>query len=326
MRKFTPLALRLCTAHRSAFSVRTITSTQSKALVSTRDDIEYCRRLVHKHDYETYLSSLFSPRYAREALWGLRALNIELLTIPTHTRTPSAISMRYAFWHNTIMGLYTQPQTQNLPPVARVLHDAIQRSKISRTWLRRLISERQTSTAINTLDDLQKHGERTIACLIHAHLESLNVRNMHADNAARAIGVSSTISHMLRSMPEQLAHGRCDLPRDILAKHNINVQELYKAPKNTPELQNAVYEVATTAYTKLCGVAELHIPNSPRQALPALLVAVPVKMWLERLEHANFDVFDPRLRQTHAVHVMWKLWKARRKGTWLDVSNQQTGN
>ncbi|KAJ2499657.1 hypothetical protein GGH96_003320 [Coemansia sp. RSA 1972] len=292
MRKFTLLALRLCTAHRSALSVRTITTTPTPPL-STRDDIEYCRRLVYKHDYDSYLSSLFSPRYAREALWGLRALNVELLTIPKHTRTPSAISMRYAFWHTTIMGLYTQTPTQNLPPVARVLFDAIHRSKISRTWLRRLINERQTNS-INTVDELQKHGERTIACLIHAHLESLNVRNMHADNAARAIGISSTIAHLLRSMPEQLAHGQCDLPHDLVAKHNIDLNSLFKSPRNTPELQNAVYKVATIAYTKLCGVAELHIPNSPRQALPALLPAVPTKLWLERLEHANFNVFDPR--------------------------------
>ncbi|KAJ2660930.1 hypothetical protein IW148_003604 [Coemansia sp. RSA 1199] len=317
MRKFT-LALRLCTAHRSTLCVRSITSTQSTPL-STRNDIEYCRRLVHKHDYETYLTSLFSPLHAREALWGLRALNIELLTIPMHTRTPTAASVRFAFWHNTIMGLYTH-KTQNLPPVARVIYDAIQRSKISRTWLRRLIKEQDSS--IGSLDDLQRHGERTIACLVHAHLESLGVRNMHADNAARAIGISSTIARMLRTMPEQLARGRCDLPRDLIAKHSIDVQELYKSPKNTPELQNAVYEVATTAYTKLCGVAELYIPNSPRQALPALLPAVPTKLWLERLEHANFDIFDPRLRQTHAIHVLWQLWKARRKGTWLDVSNQ----
>ncbi|KAJ1856818.1 hypothetical protein GGH12_002768 [Coemansia sp. RSA 1822] len=317
MRKFT-LALRLCTAHRSTLCVRSITSTQSTPL-STRNDIEYCRRLVHKHDYETYLTSLFSPLHAREALWGLRALNIELLTIPMHTRTPTAASVRFAFWHSTIMGLYTH-KTQNLPPVARVIYDAIQRSKISRTWLRRLINEQDSS--ISSLDDLQRHGERTIACLVHAHLESLGVRNMHADNAARAIGISSTIARMLRTMPEQLAHGRCDLPRDLIAKHSIDVQELCKSPKNTPELQNAVYEVATTAYTKLCGVAELHIPNSPRQALPALLPAVPTKLWLERLEHANFDIFDPRLRQTHAIHVLWQLWKARRKGTWLDVSNQ----
>ncbi|KAJ2481451.1 hypothetical protein IWW56_001779 [Coemansia sp. RSA 2131] len=317
MRKFT-LALRLCTVHRSTLCVRSITSTQSTPL-STRNDIEYCRRLVHKHDYETYLTSLFSPLHAREALWGLRALNIELLAIPMHTRTPTAASVRFAFWHNTIMGLYTH-ETQNLPPVARVIYDAIQRSKISRTWLRRLIKEQDSS--ISSLDDLQRHGERTIACLVHAHLESLGVRNMHADNAARAIGISSTIARMLRTMPEQLAHGRCDLPRDLIAKHSIDVQELCKSPKNSPELQNAVYEVATTAYTKLCGVAELHIPNSPRQALPALLPAVPTKLWLERLEHANFDIFDPRLRQTHAIHVLWQLWKARRKGTWLDVSNQ----
>ncbi|KAJ1876995.1 hypothetical protein LPJ71_011363, partial [Coemansia sp. S17] len=85
-------------------------------------------------------------------------------------------------------------------------------------------------------------------------------------------------------------------------------------------LREAIYDFSTKGYTRLCGVAEIYVPNSPRQGFPALLAAVPVKEWFERLERAEFDVFDKRL-QRRSLRVLWQLWRASRKGTWLDASN-----
>ncbi|KAJ2012910.1 hypothetical protein IWW57_006197, partial [Coemansia sp. S610] len=84
---------------------------------------------------------------------------------------------------------------------------------------------------------------------------------------------------------------------DLVEKHKIDLDALYADPRPKPELREAIYEFSTKGYTRLCGVAEIYVPNSPKQGFPALLAAVPVKEWFERLERADFDVFDKRLQR-----------------------------
>ncbi|KAJ2331292.1 hypothetical protein GGI00_003321 [Coemansia sp. RSA 2681] len=291
--------------------------------LAKREDIEYCRQLVQRYDYNNYLVSLFSPRLARETVWGIRALNVELVRVAETTTSDTAAQMRYGYWQDAVSKLYSDHPVQT--PVSRTVHDAVHRFGISKTWLKRLVSERAKTgakSAFGTVADVEKYGERAYACLIHPHLEALGVRDMHADNAARAIGVATAIMNFSRSLPALLPQGRCDLPKDLVCKHKIDLETLYADPRPTPELREAIYEFATKGYTRLCGVAEIYIPSSPRQGFPALLAAVPVKEWFERLERAEFDVFDARL-QHRSLRVLWQLWRASRKGTWLDGSNYQ---
>ncbi|KAJ2780234.1 hypothetical protein GGI15_003609 [Coemansia interrupta] len=282
--------------------------------LASRADIEYCRRLVQRHDLDGYLVSLFSPRAAREAVWAVRALNVEVVRAATGSEP--AARLRLGFWRDSVQRMYSDAPDRT--PIARCVHDAVQRHAISRTWLRRLVAERERSLAaagFATVADVERYGERAYACLLHPHLEALGVRDMHADNAARAIGVATAIAVTSRSLPQLLAQRRCDLPADLVAAHNVDLDDLYAAPRSTPQLQAAVYDLATRAYTRLCGAAEVYAPAAPRAAFPALLAAVPVKHWLERLEAANFDVFDRRL-QHRELALMWHLWRASRRRTW----------
>ncbi|KAI8320920.1 hypothetical protein GQ54DRAFT_198152 [Martensiomyces pterosporus] len=291
------------------------------APLASRGDIEYCRQLVQQHDYDNYLVSLFTPRLAREAVWGIRAMNIELVHIAETTSSQTAAQMRYTYWINAVNSMYDGHPTQT--PILRTVFDATQRFAISRTWLRRLVTEREKALAkpvFDTTRDVEAYGERAYACLIHPHLEALGVRDMHADNAARAIGQATAVMNFTRSLPRLLAQGKCDLPRDLLHKHGVDLADLYANPRPTPSLQEAVFEFATKGYTRLCGVAEIYVPSSPKEGFPALLAAVPVKDWLERLERANFNVFDASL-QRHTLKVLWSLWRASRRGSWITSSN-----
>ncbi|KAJ2808867.1 NADH dehydrogenase (ubiquinone) complex I, assembly factor 6 [Coemansia guatemalensis] len=318
-------SLRRQTAQAFAFaSGRYLSSGQPHVsrFVASPSDIEYCRQLVLKNDYDNYLVSLFSPKQAREAVWGVRALNVELVRVGDKTTSQAAAQMRYKYWDTAVRSLYSSNPTQT--PVTRVVYDAIQRFGISKTWLRRLVSERERTLAqpkFATVADVEKYGERAYACLIHPHLEALGVRDMHADNAARAIGIATAIMNFTRSLPLLLGQGRSDLPLDIVERHKVDIDTLCRDPQPTPALREAVYEFATIGYTRLCGVAEIYVPSAPKAAFPALLAAVPVKEWFERLERADFNVFD-RTLQRRSLRVIWRLWVASRRGTWIESSNR----
>ncbi|KAJ1956470.1 NADH dehydrogenase (ubiquinone) complex I, assembly factor 6, partial [Dipsacomyces acuminosporus] len=248
-----PGAARLNGIRRYASTSRRAASATPRPIkpAASRSDIEYCRQLVQKYDYDNYLVSLFTPRLAREAVWGIRAMNVELVHIAEATSNQTTAQMRYTYWLNSINSLFDGHPEQT--PVSRTVFDATQRFSISKTWLRRLVTEREktlTKPAFETIKDVETYGERAYACLIHPHLEALGVRDMHADNAARAIGQATAIMNFTRSLPHLLAQGKCDLPSELLQKHGVDLDYLYSNPQPTPNLQEAVFEFATKGYTR----------------------------------------------------------------------------
>jgi NADH dehydrogenase [ubiquinone] 1 alpha subcomplex assembly factor 6 len=61
-------------------------------------------------------------------------------------------------------------------------------------------------------------------------------------------------------------------------------------------LQNAVQEVAHLAAAHLTRARQLQ-PRVPKAGRPSLLPAVPALMYLQQLQSAQYNVFDPELLQ-----------------------------
>lgn len=47
------------------------------------DPATYCKQLVQKHDYESYLTSYFYPRHLQSAYFAIRAFNVRSITMCT---------------------------------------------------------------------------------------------------------------------------------------------------------------------------------------------------------------------------------------------------
>ncbi|OMH82293.1 NADH dehydrogenase (ubiquinone) complex I, assembly factor 6, partial [Zancudomyces culisetae] len=157
------------------------------------------------------------------------------------------------------------------------------------------------------------------AGLFHIYFELLGVRNYHCDNAARLISKAYNIILLLREICKfeagknvASAHGsRGDAGvndnsniamlefltsnNDNLGAGNIKDSKSGKSGNDIKRDDDLIYELASTAFTRLCGVKEVYLPHSPKQSYPAYLSMVPLLSWLEQLEKHNFNIRNKKL-------------------------------
>lgn len=125
------------------------------------------------------------------------------------------------------------------------------------------------------------------------------------------------------------------LPLDVMAEAGVKEEEVLRQGAEAHGLKDAVFQVATRANDHLITAREMlknlqqgkdaghdfehegeegHQYNESRgtaqtdleRAFGVLMPAVPTRLWLEKLEKLDFDVFKPELRARE-----WKLpWKA----------------
>lgn len=65
-------------------------------------DIEYCRDLIERHDYERYALSMGAKAHLRPALWAVTALYYELAKTPEYA-TGLAGHIRLTWWRDSIL-------------------------------------------------------------------------------------------------------------------------------------------------------------------------------------------------------------------------------
>jgi NADH dehydrogenase [ubiquinone] 1 alpha subcomplex assembly factor 6 len=138
----------------------------------------------------------------------------------------------------------------------------------------------------------------------------------------------------------QPAQGAVLLPLDVMAEAGVQEEAVFRDGAAAPGLRDAVFTVATRASDHLITAREMlaklrsegtvghefeHSDDAERgyeytsestgqdkqlaeveQAFGVFMPAVATQSWLDRLQKADFDLFDPELRK-----VDWKLpWKA----------------
>lgn len=129
-------------------------------------------------------------------------------------------------------------------------------------------------------------------------------------------------------------HGALVLPLDIMAETGVKEEDVFRQGGGASGLKDAIFQVATRANDHLITAQEM-LKNlqqgrdaghgfehegeeghqyveydSPKsdieRAFGVLMPAVATKLWLEKLEKLDFDIFRPELRARE-----WKLpWKA----------------
>ncbi|PWY69745.1 hypothetical protein BO70DRAFT_322364 [Aspergillus heteromorphus CBS 117.55] len=144
------------------------------------------------------------------------------------------------------------------------------------------------------------------------------------------------------TMPGATKQGAVMLPLDVMAQAGVKEEDVFRLGAEAPGLRDAVFTVATRASDHLITVQQMlsnlhagqdvghefehegeegHEYNLPdqfkdqqtktpldevNQAFGVFMPAVATRLWLDRLESVDFDIFRPELLQSD-----WKLpWKA----------------
>ncbi|KAG8989087.1 hypothetical protein FRB90_002404, partial [Tulasnella sp. 427] len=279
-----------------------------------QDSNAYCRDLVRKHDYDSFLTSYFYPRRTHDAYFALRAFNVELALVREAVSQPMIGKMRMQFWRDAVKEF--QKDKPPYHPVALALYQASKDFKLPAYHLNRIIDARDQDLVAPThptVDSVATYGESTSSTMLYLLLSMLNQSSSDTlAHAASHIGVASSFATLLRALPFHASQRRMVIPVELTSKNGVKEEEVYRRGGHAEGISDAVFDFASVANDHLLTARQLFKEdggNVPAEAMPVFLSAVPVASFLEQLEKVNFDAFESSL-QKRDWRLPWKIWRA----------------
>ncbi|XP_024917292.1 NADH dehydrogenase (ubiquinone) complex I, assembly factor 6 isoform X2 [Cynoglossus semilaevis] len=219
--------------------------------------------------------------------------------------------MRMEFWKTAIEEIYRDQAPQQ--PVTVELWRAVKKHQLTKRWFLRMITEREKDLddrAFRNIQELESYSENTQSSLLYLLLETLGVKNVHADHAASHIGKAQGVVTCLRATPYHSSRRRVYLPMDICLKHTASQEDFIRC-RREQNVRNVVYDIASQAHVHLQH-ARSFSNNVPAAAAPAFLQTVGLEDYLQRVRKADFDVFHPSLQKRNPLiplQLYLRSWK-----------------
>ncbi|KAM7175146.1 NADH dehydrogenase (ubiquinone) complex I, assembly factor 6 isoform 1-T1 [Macrochelys suwanniensis] len=274
-------------------------------------EVQYCAELLRKRDYEGFLCSLLLPAESRTSAFALRAFNVELAQIKDSITQKTIGLMRMQFWRKAVEDIYCDNPPHQ--PVAIELWKAIKRHNLTKRWLLKIIDEREKNLddrAYRNIQELETYADNTHSALLFLTLETLGVRDIHADHAASHIGKAQGIVTCLRATPYHSKRQKVFLPMDICMLHGVSQEDFIRANQEK-NLRDVIYNIASQAHVHL-EHARSFSKNVPVKAFPAFLYTVALEDYLYKIQKVDFNIFHPSLHKKSTLLPLYlyiRSWK-----------------
>jgi NADH dehydrogenase [ubiquinone] 1 alpha subcomplex assembly factor 6 len=275
--------------------------------------LSYCGEQVRRYDNDRFLCTLFAPPAEREALWSIYAFNLELARIRESVTQPLLGHMRLRWWMDTLDAICDRRPPDH--PVALALSETIQRFRVDRSHLDRIIAGRATDledSAPPTIGALIEYADATSAAVSAAALEILAATGDQTREAAREVAIAWALVGLVRAVPFHARSRRIYLPADLNRRAGLDAFELFDRGA-TAGLREVVAHVLKEAAEYLQRARDRRDQEIAR-ALPILLPATLADLYLVRLRRAGYDPFDPALQAPsplRMLRVALNRWRGR---------------
>ncbi len=272
------------------------------------DAYDAAQRTVRDRDRDRFLADLFAPAASRRHLFALHAFNAEIVRIPNVVSDPTLGEIRQEWWREALQGRGGEGN-----PVAEAIGATIAAYALPVPAFLALIDARTFdlyNDPMPTLRDFEGYAGETTSSLFQ--LASL-ILNGGADpgsaDAAGHAGVAMALTAAVRRLPFDAGRRRVFLPRDRLAAHGVDLEDLF-AWKPSPGLKAAVAEFR--------GLARDHLAkaHAGMARLPAALAPAFLSLTLVEGDLAALDRIDnPLVPQPEPPQWrrQWALWRAARR-------------
>jgi phytoene synthase len=268
-----------------------------------REREDAVRAVSRDGDPDRFASALFAPRPAREALFALYALNVELARSAEQVSEPQLGEVRLQWWRDALDRASVGEATGN--PVADAIGSAVRRYSLSRDSLAGLIDARSFDVSVKIMPDsaaLDDYLGKTAGALFRLAAEvAAPHRTAGIEPAVRAAGIAYGLTGLMRALPVHAALGRVDLPAETLLSHGTSPEQIL-AGEASKGLSEVLAEFRETARVALKS-ARAHVAALPREARKAFLPLALVDPYLSALRKV-----DP-LRQIAEINPLYRLWR-----------------
>jgi phytoene synthase len=273
--------------------------------------LSWCAGEVRRHDHDRYLTVLFAPAHARERLFALYALNVEIAKTRETVNEPMLGQIRLQWWRDALDELYAGAPRRH--PVLQGLETPVRAGILPRASFDILIEAREAD-----LDDAPPADLEALEAYARAtsgELTALAVRlTGNADapvlDSARCVGTAWSLIGLMRAVAFHAQARRLFLPEELIETFGIDRSALFEL-KPTANLDRAVREVVGRART-LLDAARRARGEIPRYARGPLLLATLADAHIATMERHAFDVFTlPPAPPSRPLRLLWTHWRGR---------------
>ena len=229
--------------------------------------------LVRRHDPDRFLTALFAPPDRRDALLTLYAFNHELARAREVTSEPHMALIRLQWWREVVEG------TPRRHEVATPLSDAIAQGLLLPSDLLPIVDAREIEAdpCVETLADWRAY---LLAGAGGLSVSAARLLGAPDPEVFRPFGAAYGTAGLLRSVPILAAQGRCLLPVDVLAEHDLMPEAITGGASPEP----VVRQLAQEGQAFLAAGRRVRVP---KPAIAAALPAVLARRDLKKLVMAG---------------------------------------
>jgi phytoene synthase len=274
------------------------------------DAFAHCENLVRAGDKDRWLAALFAPADRRPHLFALYAFDLEVARVRALAHGPMAGEIRLQWWREAIAG--TRPGEAAAHPVAGALLETVARHDLAVATLAELIEARAFDLyddPMPSLDGFAGYGRRTASGLIELAARLLD-RNHAVGDLAGPAGIAYATTGLLQGIALHAARGQLYLPADVLERHDAQASDILAA-RSTPALRAALAEMRAFARQNLDTFAARR-SALPAAAAPAFLPVALARLYLDRMERADYDPFTTPV-EVAQWRRQWTLWRTARR-------------
>jgi len=276
-------------------------------------DFDHVRDLVRTRDRDRYLASLFADAQHRDGLWALYSFSSEIGRVRDLVRDPLPGEIRLQWWRDFLEGQGHGETAAN--PVAAALSQTIDRYRLPVSALQAMIDARVFDLyddPMPSLNDLEGYAGETASLVIQLAMQILaGGEAPESADAAGHAGVAHAMTGLLLSLPRHVSRGQMFLPADLLDRHGVEREAVYRG-KRTPEFDAAIVEYLAHIRHHLAKAGEA-FSNLDRGLKPALLPVAPVAPLLRQYETGRADPLH-RPADLSPLRRQWILWCSARSG------------
>jgi phytoene synthase len=272
------------------------------------DAYDAAQKTVRDRDRDRFLADLFAPGAARKHLFALHAFNAEIVRIPNLVSDPTLGEIRQEWWREAL-----QRRGGEGNPLAEAVIATIAAFTLPVAAFTALIDARTFdlyNDPMPTVRDFEGYAGETNSSLFQLAALILNGgADAGSADASGHAGVAMALTAALRRLPFDSGKRRLFLPRDRLAAHGVNPEDLF-AWKPSPGLKAAMAEFR--------GMAREHIAKArtamvrlPDALAPAFLPLALVEQDLAALDRID----NPLVPQPEPPQWrrQWTLWRASKR-------------
>ena len=255
--------------------------------------LSYSAQQVRSGDSDRFLTALFAPAEAREALFALYAFNLEVARIPELIHEPMMGQIRLQWWRERLDEIYAgSPRDGAETPQA--LAKAIAAGPLPRASFEMILEAREQDLDPTPPADMaafQAYAQATAGELTILAARSLGATNEATLAAARNVGTAWAMIGHLRALAFNAQRGRMTLPRATMGSATAADVLAGRARDAVRATAQAVGAEAAA----LLGVARALRREVDKRALPALLLAPLVDLHLRKLTSRHYNPLGPDL-------------------------------